>query len=182
VRRSIVFALGLVALVAMLAYLNHHGNPPGGSADKSGAADSASTEAAPPKAEVSPPTSETQILAECHPHLSPNTTSVPNIDVSERRNPAGVRLKVRFWVNGDGFVTQAFSTGASVYTAWEQEDALHYIKGLTFSVLNTADCRARRMELIGNFFETRGSAGDWATAVELHPLYSLEGTRVVPHP
>lgn len=52
----------------------------------------------------------------CHPQLSLISTSVPNIDVSNGRNPAAVRLKVRFWVNGDGFVTHVFVTGANVVT------------------------------------------------------------------
>jgi hypothetical protein len=177
--RAVVFALGLVVLAGMLAYLFHRRNQPAEPAENNVAAEVGRDAASAP---AGPRIDERRILAECHPHLSPNSTSVPNIDVSERPNPVGVILKVRFWVDGDGFVAQAFSTGASVYTAGEQEEALHYIKGLTFSVPNTEECRARKMELIGNFFETRGSTGDWSTAVELHPRYAVEGGRVVPHP
>ena len=56
---------------------------------------------------------------------------------------------------------------------------MHYIKDLTFSVPNTPECRARQMELIGNFVEALGSTGEWTTLTELHPRYSIVGTRVV---
>src|ERR1700678_2915387 len=52
-----------------------------------------------------------QILAGCQPHLNEGSTVVPNIAVTARYNMAAVRLKVRFWVNGDGFVTRAFVDG-----------------------------------------------------------------------
>ncbi len=70
--------------------------------------------------------------------------------------------------------------GANVYSVEDREDALHYIKGLTFTVPNTTECRARQMELVGNFFETRGATGDWSTVVEMHPRFSFEGGRLYP--
>ena len=121
---------------------------------------------------------EGRILADCHPHLA-GSSSVPNFDVGQRPNPAAANLKVRFWVNGDGFVTQAFMTGGNVISADDREEALHYVKGLTFSVPNTAECRARQIELIGNFFESRSSMGEWATLFEVHPRYTFDGNHVV---
>jgi len=88
-------------------------------------------------------------------------------------------LKVRFWVNGDGFVTQAFVTGSNVYTRADQEAALDYIKLLSFVVPNTVECHARKMEVIGNFLESRGSNGEWETVLDLYPRYSFDGANVV---
>jgi hypothetical protein len=179
--RICVYAVTLVATIAILVHFSRHKNPPPPAAP-------AATDniAAPPSTSVDQPpgaarphASENQILAACQPHLSTNTTSVPNIDVSEMPNPAAVRLKVRFWVNGDGFVTLAFITGAHVYTPADQEAALDYIKILTFLVPNTPECHSRKMEVIGNFLESRSSNGEWETVLELYPRYFFEGTRVV---
>jgi hypothetical protein len=179
--RVTVYALGFVAIVAMLVYSMHRRKSPA-SAENNSVEAVDSTAEGPPQPVAAPHISEARILAGCHPHLSPEHTSVPDIDVSERPNPAGVIVKARFWVNGDGFVTQAFLAGAYVYTQEEREDALHYIKGLTFMVPNTAECRVRQMELIGSFFEARGSSGDWATVFAVHPRYTLDGTHVVRNP
>ena len=174
-------AVALVAVIAIVVHFFRHANPPPPAVPVA-TADAAAT---PSTSDVQPPeaarahTSETQILAACHPHLGTNTTSVPNMDVSEKPNPAAVRLKVRFWVNGDGFVTQAFVAGANVYTPADQEAALDYIKLLTFLVPNTPECHSRKMEVIGNFLESRASNGEWETVLDLFPRYSFEGTRVV---
>jgi hypothetical protein len=139
--RITVSALTIIAVLALLLHLSHR-KPPETPKDDSAVAAIASTTPGPLPVEARSPGSEGEILANCHPHLGPNPGSVPNIDVSEKPNPAAARLKVRLWVNGDGFVTQAFLAGANAYTAEEQEDALHYTKGLTFSVPNTAECVA----------------------------------------
>jgi hypothetical protein len=179
--RAVVYAAPLVAAIAVLVHFSHYGNPSPPAAPTT--ADKVA--AAPPTAVDQPSsgagqrTGESQILAACQPHLGPNTASVPNIDVGERPNPAAVRLKVRFWVNGEGFVTQAFVSGANSYSAADQETALDYIKVLTFLVPNTPECRARKMEVIGNFLESRGSNGGWETVLDMYPRYSLDGTRVV---
>lgn len=169
----IIGALGLVAALAMALYLTHR-RPPNVPADDHGAATAASTDA--PRASGPAHLSEAEILANCHPHLAPNnSTSVPNIDVSARPNPAAVRLNVRFWVDGNGFVTKAFYLGRTVYSTEEAEDAVHYTKGLTFTVPNTAECRVRQMELIGNFAEALGQTGEWSTVFEMHPRFSYVG-------
>jgi hypothetical protein len=178
--RISVYALALIATIAILAHFLRHGR------SSLPAAPGALTLAATPSTSIDPPvgvgnprSNETQILAGCHPHLAPSTTLVPNIDVSEMRNPAAVGMKARFWVNGDGFVTQAFVAGANAYRAADQEAALDYIKILTFSVPNTPECRARKMEVIGNFIESKGSNGEWQTVLDLYPRYYFDGRRVV---
>jgi hypothetical protein len=179
--RVFFYATPLVAAIAILVLFSRHGNPLPPTAptttDEAAATPPTSVEQSPTAA--GPRTGEGQILAACQPHLGPNTISVPNIDVAERPNPAAVRLKVRFWVNGEGFVTQAIVTGANVYTAADQEAALDYIKILTFLVPNTPECHARKMEVIGNFLESRSSNGEWETVLDMYPRYSLDGTRVV---
>jgi len=172
--------LAILVAVAMLTYLVHRRHVRLESAEDSSVASALSEIAGPPEPAGRPHTNENQILASCHPHLNASPESVPNIDVTEGHyNAAGIQLKVRFWVNGNGFVTQAFNTGASVYTAEQTQDALHYVKLLTFSVPNTPECKVRLLELIGNFFEARDSSGEWVTLFEMHPRYSFDGTHVV---
>jgi hypothetical protein len=118
-------------------------------------------------------------LAACHPHLNQNALSPPDFVLNERINPAAVQLKVRFWVNGDGFVTRAFVIANRVVPQADQGTALDYVQHLSFMVPNTEECQTRQMEMLGNFLESRESGGEWATVFEVHPRYSLEGNRVV---
>jgi hypothetical protein len=92
------------------------------------------------------------------------------------------RLKVRFWVNGDGFVTRAFVAGFTVATSADQEAELDFVQHLTFTVPGTQECRTRPLEMIANFSESRESGGEWATVLEVHPLYAFEGDQVVVRP
>jgi hypothetical protein len=131
---------------------------------------------------AAPRTSEHMILAECHPDLSPNTASAPKFDVSRFPKPSAVSLKVRFWVNGDGFVTRAFMVGGSIDDPQNQEEALHYIKSLTFQVPNNDQCRTREIEIIGEFRESADAAGEWATVLEIHPRYASVEGRVLESP
>jgi len=171
-RLRVVVALLVIVVLAVLIHFSHR-NPALPAPQESVAASPEE-----PVQDVVVQPSEGRILADCHPHLTGNP-SVPNFDVGERPNPAAATLKVRFFVNGDGFVTQAFVTGANVVSADDREEALHYVKGLTFSVPNTAECRARQMELIGNFLESRSSTGEWATLFAVHPRYTFDGNRVL---
>ncbi len=87
--------------------------------------------------------------------------------------------KTRFG-GGDGGVIPAeviasHYLGRTVYSTEEAEDAVHYTKGLTFTVPNTAECRVRQMELIGNFAEALGQTGEWSTVFEMHPRFSYVG-------
>jgi hypothetical protein len=179
VLRITVCALALLALIGVALQVSHHRRQSPGFAESQTAADARSAALDPSEDTPSKHISEAEILAKCHPHLGPNATMVPNINVSATANPLAVNLKVRFWVNGNGFVTQAFVIGGNVYSVEDREDALHYIRGLTFTVPNTAECRSRQMELIGNFMEARGAGGDWSTTVDLHPRYSWGDGRVI---
>jgi hypothetical protein len=169
---KVVVAVLVIVLLAVLIHFSHR-NPALPALHESVAASPEE-----PVQDVAVQPSEGRILADCHPHLT-GSSSVPNFDVGDRPNPAAAALKVRFFVNGDGFVTQAFVTGANVVGTDDREEALHYVRGLTFSVPNTAECRARQMELIGNFLESRSSTGEWTTLFAVHPRYTLDGNRVV---
>jgi hypothetical protein len=179
VLRITVCILGLLALIGVALQVAHHRTPSTEAAENQTAATASPVALDPSQEGPSRHISEAEILAKCHPHLGSNATMVPNINVSATPNPLAVSLKVRFWVNGNGFVTQAFVTGGNIYSIEDREDALHYIRGLTFTVPNSAECRSRQMELIGNFIEARGAAGDWSTTVDLRPRYSWEDGRII---
>ncbi len=172
VLRGAVYALGVVALVGFFVWLSRP-RAPRSESDPATATQAAALQADP---RAAPRTSEQLILAACHPDLSPNTGSVPKFDVSRFPRPSAVSLKVRFWVNSDGFVTKAFMAGGSINDAQNQEEALHYVKGLIFQVPNTDQCRTREIEIIGEFRESADATGEWATVLEIHPRYaSVEG-------
>jgi hypothetical protein len=179
VLRLTAYVLVLFVVVAMLVRLARHRNPPPVRVDTHTVAAAASASPDEPAAAADSESTETQILAACEPHLGPNSALVPNIDVSQAPNPAALRLKVRFWVSGDGFVNQAEFVGDSVVSAEDKEAELHYTKGLSFSVPGTPECGARQIELIGNFAEQKGPTGEWSTVFNVHPRYSLVGKRVV---
>jgi hypothetical protein len=181
VLRGAAYALGAVAVVWLFVWLSR----PDAARSASGPATRADTAASPavlPDRHATPRTSEHMILAECHPELSPNTGSVPKLDVSRYPKPSAVSLKVRFWVNGDGFVTKAFAVGGSIDDRRDQEEALHYVKSLTFQVPNSDQCRTREIEIIGEFRESTDGAGEWATVLDLHPRYASVQGRVVETP
>jgi hypothetical protein len=175
VLRGAVYALGMVALIGLFVWLSRPSTPRSTS-DPATAGMATSAAALPADRRAAPRTSEQMILAECHPDLTPNTASVPRFDVGRFSRPSAASLKVRFWVNGDGFVTKAFMAGGSITDAQDQEEALHYVKGLIFQVPNTDQCRTREIEIIGEFRESADAAGEWATVLEIHPRYaSLQG-------
>jgi hypothetical protein len=59
---------------------------------------------------------------------------------------------------------------------------LDFVQHLTFSVPDSEECRTRPLEMIANFSESRQSADEWATVMEVHPVYSVDGDRVVQTP
>jgi hypothetical protein len=179
VLRGAVYALGMVALVGFFVWLSRPNASRSANDPATPAGIATPAAALPADRHAAPSTNERMILAECHPGLSPNTPSVPRFDVSRFPRPSAVSLKVRFWVNGDGFVTKAFMVGGSVNDAQDQEEALHYIKGLTFQVPNTDQCRTREIEIIGEFRESADVAGEWATVLEIHPRYTSSEGRVL---
>jgi hypothetical protein len=123
-----------------------------------------------------------RILADCAPQMRAEPTLVPNIEVNDRYNMAAVTLKVRFLVNGDGFVTRSYVTGFTVMSAADQQAELDFVQHLTFSVADSEECRTRPLEMIANFSESRQSADEWATVIEVHPVYFVDGDRVVQRP
>jgi hypothetical protein len=113
-------------------------------------------------------------LARCHPHLLPGGGAMPQIDVSQMADPSIGHLKVHFWVNGAGMVTREVLAASNYALPAEQEAELAFTKSLTFSVPQTSECRLREVELIGDFFEMKGSSGKWATFVKLYPRLSFD--------
>jgi hypothetical protein len=178
VLRGAVYALGCVALIAF-GYSKSQRNAQGAAAD-----DPAQklSETAMVQTQEQPSSNEHMILGLCHPEPSPNNSSPPNFDVSNSPKPFALSLKVRFWVNGNGFVTRAYAVRGNFNDAENQEAAVHYIKGLIFQVPATDECQAREMELNGEFHESSDGGGQWTTTLEMHPRYIAQNGRVVERP
>jgi hypothetical protein len=178
VLRGAVYALAGAALIAIGFWMSHR------SALRA-AADTTSAVTSVPESSreaVHPRLNEHMILALCHPELTPNNSSPPNFDVSRAPKPFAVSFKVRFWVNGYGFVTRAFALGGNVDDAGNQEAALHYTKGLIFQVPDTDECHAREMEISGEFHESADAGGQWVTVMEMHPRYTNQDGQLVERP
>jgi hypothetical protein len=181
VLRLALYAIAIAVAVGLVVRYVHHRHSPEVSLQKE-----------PPRAVETPealrPASTMhrlgprEILAGCEPHLSQGSTLVPNIEVTDRYNMAAVKLKVRFLVNGNGFVTRAFVDGFTVATAADQEAELDFVQHLTFTVPGTAECQTHPLQMIGIFSESRESGGEWATVFEVHALYALNGDQVVVRP
>jgi hypothetical protein len=126
-----------------------------------------------------PRAAEDAQLARCHPHLIQRSTAMPQVDVSQMADPGLGHIKVHFWVNGAGLVTREVLTAATYATDAERQAELNFTKDLTFTVPNTAESRVRQMELVGDFFEMKGSTGQWDTFVRLYPRLSFDTDGVV---
>jgi hypothetical protein len=122
---------------------------------------------------------ESARLARCHPHLIPGSAPMPQIDVSKMPDPSIGHIKVHFWVDGRGAVTREVLTGTSYATPAELQAELGFTKTLTFKVPDTVECRTREMELVGDYFEMKGTSGNWATFVKLYPRLSFDSDGVV---
>jgi hypothetical protein len=72
--------------------------------------------------------------------------------------------------------------GCHPHLAADQEAELDFVQHLTFTVPGTQECQTRPLEMIGNFSESRESGGEWATVLEVHPLYAFEGDQVAVRP
>ncbi len=171
--------IGCLAIIALLLRWIHHPHPPDAPLGDDPVSASAASTPAPPQLSAPQHVNTMRTLADCQPHLDSVHESVPNMDMSSYFNPAAVQLKVRFWVNGNGFVTQEFVTGANVVTPADQETELDYVRHLTFQVPDTEGCRSRKLEMIGNFYESRESGNEWSTVFEIRPRYALEDGRAV---
>jgi len=179
--RLTLYAIGIAVIVGLFARYVHHRHSPDVSLQNE-APSAVSAPEAPRPAPALAPRGRAEILAGCEPHLREGSTVVPKIEVTDKYVMAAIQLKVRFWVNGDGFVTRAFVTGFTVATAADQEAELDFVQHLTFTVPGIQECQTRPLEMIANFSESRESGGEWATVLEVHPLYAFEGDKVAVRP
>ena len=175
--RGIVYALGAVALIAFFV-MRHPSSPRATSTQN----DRSSVTVPPsPVPVVATHVNSVEIRARCQPELK-ETPSVPSFEVGENYNRAGVQLKVRFLVDNNGFVMNAYVTGANVVTPVDQEAALDYVRHLTFEAPTAEECQTIKMQMVGNFHMSKDSGGDWATIFDVHPVYSFSGGKVVVTP
>lgn len=112
---------------------------------------------------------EEQTLATCHPHLTGERSSLPQIDVQNMPQPNLGHMKIHMWVNGAGSVTRDVISEANYGSPAEQQAAMVYASRLIFSLPNTRECRSREVEVIGDVFEGRVASGKWSTYVRLYP-------------
>lgn len=179
--RGITYALGALALVALLVHMRH---PTAPSAVVAVPNDDRPSDAASP-APVSDPVpthlNSLEILARCQPVLK-DTPSVPTFEIGEKYNRVAVQLKVRFVVDNNGFVLNTYVSGASVVSPADQEAALDYVRHLAFEAPAAEECQSAKMQMVGMFHMAKDSGGDWITMFDAHPVYSLNGNRVVVNP
>jgi hypothetical protein len=133
------------------------------------------------KPAVPPHVNSLEILARCQPELK-LIPSAPTFEVDENYNRTAVQLKVRFVVDKNGFVINAYETGASVVTAADKEAALDYVRHLTFETPAAEECQTIKMQMVGNFHMAKDSGGDWMTVFDVHPVYSFNGSQVIVNP
>jgi hypothetical protein len=179
VLRGIAYALAAVALIALFVRMRHP------SARRVAAENDRPIVAASPspvtKPLAPPHINSVEILARCQPELK-EPLSVPTFEVGENYNRAGVQLKVRFVVDKNGFVMNAYETGANVVTPADQEAALDYVRHLTFEAPTAEECQTIKMQMVGNFHMSKDSSGDWITIFDVHPVYSFSGDKVIVNP
>jgi hypothetical protein len=183
--RGAVYALGTVALIALFIHMHHR------SAPRAADTAAASTENDRPSLEGSPSPvtnpvvprqrNSFEIMAGCQPELK-ETPSAPTFEVGERYNRVAVQLNARFLVDHDGFVMNAYVVGGTVVTPQDQEAALDYIRHLTFQTPTAEECQTLKVQMIGNFHMSKNSSGDWITIFDAHPVYSLNGSKLVVNP
>jgi hypothetical protein len=184
--RGAVYALGTVALIALLVHMRHPGASRAATAAASTENDRPSLESSP-----SPVTNPVvprrqlnsfEIMASCQPELK-ETPSAPTFEVGERYNRAGVQLKARFLVDHDGFVMNAYVVGdTGGVTPEDQEAALDYIRHLIFQTRTAEECQTLKIQMIGTFHMSKNSSGDWITIFDAHPVYSFSGGQLVVNP
>jgi hypothetical protein len=177
--RGIVYALGAVALVAF--FVTRHSSAPRTTSAENVRSSIVVAPSPGVKPVVEAHVNSVEIRARCQPELK-ETPSVPNFEVGENYNRAGVQLKVRFLVDNNGFVMNAYVTGANVVTPVDQEAALDYVRHLAFEAPAAEECQAIKMQMVGNFHMSKDSGGDWTTIFDVHPVYSFSGDRVVVNP
>jgi hypothetical protein len=168
-------------MIVQLASCGHRENPP----SPSGQADrpvSGGSTAPTPHTAAPAHVSSLAILARCQPELKQSPAFVPTFEIDERYNRAAVQLKVRFVVDGDGFVMNVYLVGANVVGPADQEAALDYVRHLTFDAPDGEECKAIKMQMVGTFHMAKDSSDDWTTVFDVHPVYSFNGDKVVVNP
>jgi hypothetical protein len=179
VLRGAVYALGAVALITFFVHMRHPSAPLAAAEnDRPSVAISPSPVT---KAVLPQHTNSAEVLARCQPELK-ETPSVPTFEVGESYNRVAVQLKVHFLVDKNGFVMNAYVTGASVVTPADQEVALDYVRHLSFEAPPAEECQTLKMQMVGNFHMSKNSSGDWITIFDVHPVYSFNGSQVVVNP
>jgi hypothetical protein len=177
--RGAVYALGAMALIALLVCMRHP-SAPRAAADTATAAVAVSP--SPVTNPVIPPhINSLEILARCQPELK-ETPSVPTFEVGEKYNRVAVQLKVRFVVDKNGFVMNPYVSGGTVVIPEDQEAAIDYIRHLTFETPTAEECQSLKMQMVGNFHMSKNASGDWITVFDAHPVYSFSGSQVVVNP
>jgi hypothetical protein len=177
VLRGAVYALGTVALIAFFVRMHH---PPAAPAENARPAVTVSPSPV-TKAVASPHVNSLERAARCQPELK-EAPSVPTFEVDERYNRVAVQLKVRFVVDNNGFVMNAYVSGGSVVTPVDQEAAIDYVRHLTFVAPTAEECQTLKMQMVGDFHMSKNSSGDWMTIFDAHPVYSFNGSQVVVSP
>jgi hypothetical protein len=171
-------AVGCIAILALLAGCSRQQSSPGASNDRPSVAVSPSPITKPA---VPPHRNSVEMLAHCQPELG-ETPSAPTFEVGEKYNRVAVQLKVRFVVDGNGFVVNPYVSGGTVVTPADQEAAIDYVRHLTFETPTAEECQTVKMQMVGNFHMSKDSSGDWITIFDAHPVYSFSGSQVVVNP
>ena len=173
------YAAGCVAHIALLSGCSHHESTPVASTQNAPPPTDASSVSTATPAATQPHVNSLKILAGCQPELKQVPEFVPTFQVSENPNRVAVQMKVRFVVDGDGFVLNVYSMNASAVNSADQEAALDYVRHLTFLAPDSEACKTIKMQMVGSFHMGKDATGDWVTLFDVHPVYSMNGDRVV---
>lgn len=179
--RGIVYVLGALALVVFLVHMRHPAPPNAVVAVPQDYRPSGVASPAPVSDPVPTHVNSLEILARCQPVLK-DTPSVPTFEIGEKYNRVAVQMKVRFVVDYNGFVLNTYVSGASVVSPADQEAALDYVRHLAFEAPTAEECQSIKMQMVGMFHMAKDSGGDWITMFDVHPVYSMNGSRVVVNP
>jgi hypothetical protein len=172
-----VYALGAVALIAFFVRMRH----PSAAVVENDRPSFAVSPSPVTKPAVPPHVNSAEMLARCQPELK-KTPSVPTFEVGEKYNRVAVQLNVRFLVDNNGFVLNAYVAGGTVVSPEDQEAAIDYIRHLTFETSTAEECQTLKLQMVGNFHMSKNSSGDWITIFDVHPVYSFNGNQVVVNP
>jgi hypothetical protein len=134
-----------------------------------------------PAAAISPsrPKNSMEALASCQPETRASLGAIPQFVMDERVNPAGVQLKVRFLVNNYGFTVNPYVTAdAGRFTPQDDEDALDYVRHLTFTPAASEECQSLKIQMVGTFRMSK-DGGQWVTIFDSHPVYTFDSQNKV---